>query len=180
MGMTGVSYRFGNTCHINQINALEDFFGPLLGFAALATVLQFATFGYCIRVYINSLLHDDPQSDVSSGLPTYSGSIKTVTAKAAYRRVRKVIELQWRGMIIVLIIVANVIFFSVVFVTLDEEEGGKASLLSKAEPWLLCLVMNPGNKNACLDKTKGLVVDPNMVLAVLIILSVCPEPRNHL
>ena len=172
LGVTGVSYRFGTTCHINQEKALQDFFGPLLGFAAFATVLQFTTFGYCVRVYINSLLHDDPQSDVSSGLPTYSGSMKTVTARAAYRRVRKVVELQWRGMVIVLIIVANAIFFSVVFVTLDNVEGGKASLLHKAEPWLICLAMNPRNKSACLDKTKGLVVDPRTVLAVLIIFSV--------
>ena len=181
--VTGTSYRFGDTCHINHTKALDDYWGPLLAFAAVSTVLQFVTFGYCIKVYIRSLFEDSNNSisQVSSGgLPSYasrSGSIKTVTARQAYRRVQKVIALQWRGTVIVLIIIVNVVFLAVVFVQMDNTVTAAMHDLGKAEPWLLCLVMNEGNKNACLDKVKSaeLVTNEATVMAVLILLSVCPS-----
>jgi hypothetical protein len=180
LAITGTSYRFGNTCHINHQKALADYWGPLLGFAAASTILQFATFGYCIKVYIKSLFADDHHSNSqvsSSGLPSYSsraGSVKTVTAGQAYRRIRKVIALQWRGTVIVLIIIINVVFLSIIFVQMDNTVTAAMQDLGKAEPWLLCLVINGGNKSACLDKVKasGLVTNEATVMAVLILLSV--------
>ncbi|KAL6715922.1 hypothetical protein ACLMJK_006883 [Lecanora helva] len=177
--VTGISYRFGDTCHINHTKALDDYWGPLLAFAAISTVLQFTTFGYCIKVYIKSLFEDSNKSSSqasSGGLPSYtsrSGSIKTVTARQAYRRVQKVIALQWRGTVIVLIIIINVVFLAVVFVQMDNTVTAAVHHLEKAEPWLLCLVMNQGNKNACLDKVRSadLVTSEATVMAVLILLS---------
>jgi len=185
--VTGTSYRFGNTCHINHQKALDDYWGPLLAFAGISTVLQFATFGYCIKVYIRSLFNgsNNSTSQVSSnGLPTYSsraGSVKTVTAGQAYRRIRKVISLQWRGTVIVLIIIINVVFLAVVFVQMDNTVTAAMQDLGKAEPWLLCLVLNGGNKQPCLDQVKsaGLVTNERTVMAVLIILSVCAA-RPHI
>ena len=158
---------------------MDDYWGPLLAFAAISTVLQFSTFGYCIKVYIKSLFEDSNNSTSqasSGGLPSYasrSGSIKTVTARQAYRRIQKVIALQWRGTVIVLIIIVNVVFLAVVFVQMDNTVTAAVHHLEKAEPWLLCLVMNEGNKNACLDKVKGadLVTNEATVMAVLILLS---------
>ena len=180
--LTGVSYRFGDTCHINHAKALQDYWGPLLAFAAVSTILQFATFGYCIKVYIKSLFNDDSVTQASSGLPTHSsqsGSIKTVTAGQAYRRVKKVIGLQWRGTAIVLIIVINVVFLSIVFVQMDNTVVAALQSLDKAEPWLLCLVINGGDKTACLDEVKraGLVAREGTVMAALVLLSVS-EPRS--
>ncbi|KAL9077690.1 MAG: hypothetical protein Q9161_000062 [Pseudevernia consocians] len=45
--------------------------------------------------------------------------------------------------------------------------------LAKAEPWLLCLVVNGGDKNPCLDKVKqaGLVANEGTVMAALVLLS---------
>ena len=188
--VTGTSYRFGETCHINHTKALDDYWGPLLAFAAISTILQFATFGYCIKVYVKSLFEDNnySTSQVSSGgLPSYSsrsGSIKTVTAKQAYRRVQKVIALQWRGTVIVLIIIVNVVFLAVVFVQMDNTVTAAVQHLERAEPWLLCLVLNQGNKEACLDKVKAgkLVTNEATVMAVLIMLSVslvCPQMSGN-
>ena len=183
--LTGTSYRFGNTCHINHEKAISDYWAPLLAFAAVSTILQFVTFGYCIKVYIRSLFHDsnNVSSQMSSGaLPSYasrSGSIKTVTAGQAYRRIKKVIALQWRGTLIVLIIIINVVFLAVVFVQMDNTVTAAMQNLQKAEPWLLCLVINQGNKSACLNEVKSadLVTNEATVMAVLILLSVCP--LNH-
>lgn len=171
LAVTGVSMRFADTCHINHSNALGEFWGPLLAVAGAAAVLQVATFGYCIRVYIKSLLSDDTTSDNSSGLPSYNGSLRTLTAKQAYRRVWRVIELQWRSIALVLVIIMDNVFFAIIFVSIDNSTQATLHDIRKAEPWLLCLIVNGGNKNACLDKTRGMAISETTVLAVLILLS---------
>ena len=176
LAVTGVSYRFGDTCHINHNQALADYWSPILFFGAAATILQFATFGYCVRVYIRAYLNDDVHStsENRSQLPSHNGSIKTVTTRQAYQRVKKVIGLQWRGMVIVIIIIVNVIFLAVVFVSMDNSVQAARANLGKAEEWLLCLVMHPTDKNACLDQVASadLVQNEATVMAVLIMMSV--------
>ena len=178
--VTTTSYRFGNTCHINHDKAIQDYWGPLLAFAAISTILQFFTFGYCIRVYIRALLNDstvNSQSQVSSGgLPSYTsraGSVKTLTPGQAYRRIRKVIALQWRGTVIVLIIIVDVVFLAVVFVQMDNTVASALKNFSKAQPWLLCLMLSQGDKSACLSKVReaDLVTNEAIVIAVLFVLS---------
>lgn len=41
--VTGVSFRFGDVCHVNSANSMKDFWGPLLAIAGAATVVQLAT-----------------------------------------------------------------------------------------------------------------------------------------
>lgn len=43
MGVTGVSVRFGDYCLVNHDRALDTFWGPILGFAAVTTCLQLST-----------------------------------------------------------------------------------------------------------------------------------------
>lgn len=96
-----------------------------------------------------------------------------MTPRMAYRRVRRVIELQWRGIAIVVLIITDVIFFSVVFVFMDNNEAAVTADLARAQPWLLCLVSAQGKKNQCLPLAAPLVVNEATVMAVLILLSVC-------
>ena len=172
LSITGVSYRFGETCHINHEKSLGNFWAPMLAFAGMATILQFATFGYCIRVYIRSLLNTDTSTGNSSGLPSYHGSVRTVTPRAAYRRVQKVIALQWRGIVIVLIIIIDVVYFSVIFVYMDNTSISELRDYKKFEPWVICLVLSRGDKNQCLAEASGLAVNEAAVMAVLILLGV--------
>ena len=162
---------YQDTCHINHKNSLAGFWIPLLVFAGLTVIIQFVTFGYCIKVYFASLA-DDSNTTESSGLPSYTNSVRTVSPRQAYRRVRRVLELQWRGIAIVVLIITDVIFFAVVFVYLDNNEAAVLTDESRAEPWLLCLLENNGNKNKCLDLAGVLVVNEATVMAVLILLSV--------
>jgi hypothetical protein len=173
LSLTGVSYRFGNVCHINHKNNIQDFWGPLLAFSAAALLLQLFTLAYCMKVYLKNLVDDKPTTDTSSALPSYSGSVRTVqTARAAYRRVRKVIQLQWRGVAVVLLVIADVIFFAVVFVTMDNGSQVNAGDTQKALPWLTCLVLSGGQKNECLPHAKDVVERESVVLAVLILIGV--------
>jgi hypothetical protein len=176
---SGVSFRFGDTCHINHKNSLADFWIPLLVFAALTVIIQFATFGYCIKVYLASLA-DDSTTTNSSGLPSYTNSIKgTITPRQAYRRVRRVIELQWRGIAIVLLIVADVVFFAIIFVFMDDIETNMLKDPTKSLKWLTCLVENQGDKDKCLSFAASLVVNEATVLAVLVLLSVSHLLGHH-
>ncbi|KAK0657508.1 hypothetical protein B0T16DRAFT_318638 [Cercophora newfieldiana] len=167
---SGFSFRFGSTCHINHKNSLADLWIPLLVFAGLTIIIQFATFGYCIKVYLASLA-DNSSSTEGSGLPSYTNSIRTMTPKQAYRRVRRVIELQWRGIAIVLIIITDVIFFSIVFVFQDNTVEAVKRDSSIASEWITCLFFNGGKKDLCLDKASPLVVNMPTVGAVLFLLA---------
>jgi hypothetical protein len=172
LSLTGVSYRFGTVCHINHTNGLQVFWGPLLAFAAASLIIQGITFGYCIQVYIRALLDDNPTTDVSSGLPSYSGSVRTRTARQAFKRVRKVIQLQWRGLSVVLVIIAEVIFFAVVFVSMDNNLISTEANPEKSRPWLTCLARTGGKKKDCLHLARDLVEREATILAVLICLAV--------
>jgi hypothetical protein len=140
-------------------------------FAGLTVIIQFSTFGYCIKVYLASL-SDSSTTTNSSGLPSYSNSMITVTPRQAYRRVRRVIQLQWRGIAIVILIITDVIFFSVVFVLMDNNQIAVANSRQKSTEWLFCLVLHPNDKNECLYLADELVISQATVAAVLFLLSV--------
>lgn len=168
---SGVSFRFGNTCHINHENSLADLWIPLLVLAGLTIIIQFATFGYCIKVYLASLA-DNSASTEGSGMPSYTNSIRTMTPRQAYRRVRRVIQLQWRGIAIVILIIADVIFFSIIFVFQDNTVQSVKANPDSALDFLMCLIRNANAKDKCLNEAKVLVVNQATVGAVLLLLAV--------
>ncbi|KAM3088373.1 hypothetical protein ACMFMG_000018 [Clarireedia jacksonii] len=168
---SGVSFRFGNTCHVNHKDSLADFWIPLLVFSGATVVMQFITFGYCIKVYLASLSDTSSTTEGSGVLPSYTNSIRTISPRQAYRRVRRVIELQWRGITIVLLIVADVIFFAIVFVFMDDLATNILKDPTKAQVWLTCILRTGGDKNQCLPLASNLVVNEATVAAVLVLLS---------
>lgn len=176
MIFSGVSFRFGDTCHINHKNSLADFWIPLLVFSGATVIIQFVTFGYCIKVYLASLADSSNTTEISGVLPSYTKSLRTVSPRQAYRRVRRVIELQWRGIAIVLMIVTDVVFFAIVFVFMDDLETNIIKDPTKAEQWLTCLVRTAGDKVTCLPLAQDLVVNEATVGAVLVLLSVSVLP----
>lgn len=157
---------------------MADFWIPLLTFAGITLVMQFATFGYCIKVYLASL-NDDATTTENSGLPSYAPSSRaTVSPRQAYRRVRRVIELQWKGISIVLLIIADVIFFAVVFVYMDNTNEQLREDKRKPLPWVICLLGNKGVKDKCAAEASKLVINQATVMAVLVLLSVSPSVHD--
>ncbi|EME44218.1 hypothetical protein DOTSEDRAFT_71900 [Dothistroma septosporum NZE10] len=172
--ITGVSFRFGSACHVNHKNSMGDFWGPLLAMAGGAAMLQIGTFGYCIHVYLKNLWSDQPDTSTnasSNGGTSRVGSVRAQTARAVYRRLKKVLWLQWRGICIVSIILIDVIFFSIVFVYLDGMQQSAVNDLVKVTPWLLCLARNPSDKDMCLHLVDGWLVNESVVAAVLFMLA---------
>lgn len=171
--VTGVSFRFGEVCHVNSANSMKDFWGPLLAIAGAAMVVQLATFVYCIKVYLQNMWSDDKtETQSSAGLPSYTTSVRTRSARVVYRRVRKVVWLQWRGITIVVFILVDVIFFSVVFIYLNSVSGNAVNNIEKAMPFLLCLITNPTKLDKCYSFGQDLFVNQSTVVAILIMLSV--------
>ena len=117
-------------------------------------------------------MDDKATTDSSSALPQYSRSFTTISARQTYRRVKKVVQLQWKGACVVLLIIGEVIFFSVVFVSMDNGAQIKGQVVEQAVEWGTCLFFNGGNKNECLPLAKPLVKPESLVLAVLICLGV--------
>jgi hypothetical protein len=117
-------------------------------------------------------MDDSSSTQNSSSLPSYTNSVRTIrSARQAYRRVRKVLSLQWRGIFVVILIIADVVFFSIVFVSMDNDNQNAKKDPSVAKPWLVCLVINSGDKNKCLDLAKDLVMSEATIMAVLVLLS---------
>ncbi|KAI9735679.1 MAG: hypothetical protein M1834_001695 [Cirrosporium novae-zelandiae] len=170
LSLTGFSYRFGQTCHVNHHLGIQDFWGPLLAFCGASAILQIASLIYCVKVYLKSLMEDSPTTETSA-LPSYTNSARSVTARQTYRRVRRVIQMQWRGLAIVLIIIADVTFFSIVFLKMDNSSKHSTSNMEKAVPWLECLIMTKGNKNKCMSKASDLMINEATLIAVLVLLS---------
>jgi hypothetical protein len=167
---SGVSFRFGATCHVNHENSLADFWIPLLIFAGATVIITFATFGYCIKVYLAALGSDEDATGTSS-LPTHAQSVSTMTRGQAYRRVRRVISLQWRGIAIVLIIITDVIFFSIIYVFQDNVIQDVTHNPKIGEAWAKCLMGSSGNRDSCLDEASELVVPLSTITAVLVLLT---------
>lgn len=44
LSLTGVSFRFGESCHINSRNGIQTYWGPMLAVAAASIVTQSITF----------------------------------------------------------------------------------------------------------------------------------------
>lgn len=167
---SGVSFRFGSTCHINHKNSLAVLWIPLLLFAGMTVVCTFATFGYCIRVYLSSLADSAEWTEGSQS--AYTDSVRTMTPRLAYRRIRRVIALQWRGITLVLIIITDVVFFSVIFVFQDNIVQQVADNPRKAQEWIGCLIAHSGDKTACFEEASKIVVNESTVAAVLLLLTV--------
>ncbi|EGX51971.1 hypothetical protein TWF173_010749 [Orbilia oligospora] len=169
LAVTGVSQRFGNTCHINTKNGLGTFWGPLLAVAAAAIVIQFVTFGYCINVYLRSLFEDAPSTE--GGSVSYSNSRISATYTQALRRVKRVIAMQWRGILVVIVVIVDVIVFATVFLQFEGTTEKTPANISRAGEWLECLILNGGDKNKCLSEGEKMVVPEATAAAVLFLLS---------
>ncbi|KAM3420352.1 hypothetical protein BST61_g3633 [Cercospora zeina] len=171
--LTGVSFRLGSACHVNHAHSINVFWGPLTAMAGIAGILQIITLFYCGHVYMRNLWSDEPDvsTATSEGLSSFQGSTHTKTARAIYRRLKRVLWLQWRGICIVTIILVDIIFFTIVFIRMDTLQNGAKNNYTQVVPWLACLASNPTDKNQCLHLVSDFVVTEPAVAAVLFMLS---------
>ncbi|KAK2871891.1 hypothetical protein FQN49_002728 [Arthroderma sp. PD_2] len=171
--LTGVSYRFGNVCHINHDKSLADFWGPILAIAGASLLIHLITLLYCTQVYIRSVFEDKPTTDSSSAFPSYSGSVTTLTSRQAFKRVKHVMKMQWRGIAVVTVVMAYAIFFTVVFLDLDNSVEKTPENIKKSAPWLLCLIKTKGDIGQCTREGPQTGPSEGLIFATLLLLTFC-------
>jgi hypothetical protein len=97
-------------------------------------------------------------------------SAKSQRGRVIYRRLKSVLYLQWRGMLIVTIVLVDVIFFAVVFVYLDKLEESMLHDYKRVLPWVVCLIENKGDRNPCFRYShKWLISEPTIGAMLLMI-----------
>ncbi|KAM5443684.1 hypothetical protein MferCBS31731_001458 [Microsporum ferrugineum] len=173
--LTGVSYRFGNVCHINHDRSIADFWGPILAISGASLLVHLITLLYCMQVYIRSVFEDKPPTDTSSAFPSYSGSVTTLTYRQTFKRVKHVMKMQWRGIAVVLVVMAYAIFFTCVFLDLDHSVENTPENVEVVKPWILCLASTKGDVKYCLHEHQGHLRGPSegLIFAVLLLLTFC-------
>lgn len=98
-------------------------------------------------------------------------SAKSQRARVIYRRLKSVLYLQWRGMLIVTIVLVDVIFFAVVFVSLDKIEVSMLHDYTRVLPWVICLIENGGNRDQCFKFSHKWLISEPTIGAMLIMIS---------
>ncbi|GAM85998.1 hypothetical protein ANO11243_040080 [Dothideomycetidae sp. 11243] len=174
MSATGVSFRFGpGACHINHTHSIADFWAWLLVIAGCAITIQFGTMVFCFNVYLRNIWADEEPTTANTdpNIPSYTSSQRATTARAIYRRLKRVLWLQWRGLALVTLVMVDVVFFAVVFVYLDKSIAPTQSNIMRATPWVLCLIKNPSNPGQCLALGQKYLVSQSTIGAVLILLA---------
>ena len=140
--------------------------------------MQLRRFGYCLKIYLLQLWSDDSTpTENSSSLPSYTTSLRTQSARAVYRRVMKVVWLQWRGMAIVCAVVVDVVAFAVVFLELDRTQLSVTNGESGEETleWIMCIIKSGGDRSKCYSLADHFMVKESTIIAILILLSVSPQ-----
>ncbi|KKY15919.1 putative g protein-coupled receptor/secretin-like protein [Diplodia seriata] len=191
----GVSFRFGGYCHVNHTGSIPTYWAWLLAFGGLAFVLQLLTFAYCIKVYLQAALLRAPTHALSNsaassdGTGTGTGTGTTTdpaaarknsaaafsaqsrtrarAARAAARRVRQVLQLQWRSLAIVALAIFTTAFVCVVFIVLDNKQEKLALTNTEASvPWITCMILTRDNER-CLGETGPIVISQRITVATL-------------
>jgi hypothetical protein len=90
-----------------------------------------------------------------------------------------VLALQWRGIFVVVVILADVIFFSTVFLQFDGTTQKNETNTDHTMEWLVCMLRHDGQKNLCLEQASKLVVSEGTAFSVLFLLSVCSVRRRR-
>lgn len=144
--------------------------------------MRWCRFAYCLKIYLLHLWCDSsPPTENSASLPSYTTSLRTQSAKAVYRRVIKVVMLQWRGMVIVCFLVCCVVAFAVVFIKLDQTQtditNGKSG--EKTLEWIMCIIESEGDRGKCYPLANDFTVKESTVVAILILLSVSDRISFH-
>lgn len=194
-GVTGVSYRLINTCSPNPHDSFLTWFGWLIAFACLGAFIQFCTTGFCLVIYARSLfVHSNANSptatkssnnsdaaaspDATKATPTKKISTKNL----AWKRVQKVLQLQWRSIVLSITVTVVAAYAGIVYVVMTRTAAQDANP-KQAEDilnWSDCLVYNEGDKSQCLGLAKPLRLGPNQVIAALIMASVSIRHRSNL
>lgn len=166
---TGFSFRMGQTCFPNHENAIITFWVWLVAFAATGFLLQVATTGYCVWVYMRSIRRGN------QGHQNPTENRRANRKSETWANVKRIFLLQWRNILVsILTIVGSIAFFIVFWVEDDKlrrifHDPGNIDLVQR---WMSCQTLLSDDKEECKNYVKDLTVPQASVLTSLILASV--------
>jgi hypothetical protein len=178
---TGASYRTGQTCLTNHENSIATFWVWLVAFSGMAFILSIVTIVYCVWIYIRSTRRQhgadaaNRNGMVENGGAVGGGTPMAITTLQHWRKIQQLVSLQWRNIVVSILVVFETIYFVTVFWAQDIKLGNvstKANDMQASKKWSACLVLTAGDKDACLQYANGLMVPRTTILASLILASV--------
>jgi hypothetical protein len=176
---TGVSYRTGQTCLTNHENSIATFWVWLVAFSGIAFILSIVTLGYCVWVYVKSVRKDRSPGFGSGGLENGGavggGNPMAMTTLQHWRKIRQLILIQWRNILVSMLVIVEAVYFVTVFWAQDIKLGNvstRADDQTISRTWSACLVLTGGDKLACMEYANGLMVPRTTIIASLILASV--------
>ena len=169
LSVSGVQYTFGRICYIIPNHDRATFWGPLLGIAIASLLLQIITVIYCVALIVRPYINYQKLRWYG-----YTYSIHDAHSLGAQRTassVRKILQMQWRPILITLLILIYVVYLAAVFMQLRQFHDYPAEA---RHSWFECLASSHGNKFSCLSLTEPLGPSEPKLLAVLYMLIVSP------
>lgn len=132
-----------------------------------------SSFFFVLKVYLQEFrsgARNTHEDSLASSLPTPDAA--TQKRREVYKRVTKVIQLQWRSLAIAVLVLIIIVLLSVVFIVVDAETLAAAHDSTLVLPWALCLVENQGNRDKCLKDVHGLAPNESLLIGTLLMLSI--------
>lgn len=125
---------------------------------------------------------NDPSSTDNTGssptTPAYSSkqppSSHFGSKRLAWRRVHRVLAMQWRSIVLSLLIIIECVYFGAVYVAQVRvsKDAAQPQHIAQLEKWVLCLVGSVGDKDKCLPLAAPLGIGEEVVVASLFIAAV--------
>ena len=135
-------------------------------------LITITSFFFVLKVYLQKY-RDEGRNNPQESLPTsLTPSENTARRRRdVYKRITKVLQLQWRALTIAILVLIIIVLLSVVFILVDSETLAAAHNAELILPWEICLVQTAGDAAACLKYVHGLAPNEALLMATLVILS---------
>jgi hypothetical protein len=171
--VTGVSYRLGTTCLPGRKYPFLTYLGWLMAFGILALLLQLATTGYCLWIYLREAIRGTPgRSNTRSGTGRFGPGVSSAShgnemttsstrresatptmRKATWRKTKIILITQWRSILLSVHVAMITVLYGCLFAVQEAKfvriENGTED--SRLVEWATCVIINRLNPEPCRD-----------------------------
>lgn len=177
LSICGVQYTFGRICYLIPNHDQAVFWWPLLSVSITSLVLQVATIAYCVAKTVRPWFH---YCKIRwSGVQPSDDEERLISSLHTASKVRKVVQMQWRAILITFLVMAYVCYLAAVLMQLHRFDQYPASA---RHAWFKCLASPKGDTDSCSSLARALGPNEPELFAVLYMLEVsvsspgrCPE-----
>ncbi|PTU24608.1 hypothetical protein P175DRAFT_0426348 [Aspergillus ochraceoroseus IBT 24754] len=172
--VSGVSYQVGKICSINIDKSTESLWAPLLAVASASLILQLLIMAHCIHRVLDpfgnmfKFLFTCRRARVRASVELPPELAEQPSARQVCSRIRRILQLQWRAIAIVCLIIFHVAFLAGALLRVGTPADYS---LEQVTPWLVCLMTSHGESEPCLSEASGLGPSQGTALAAWILLS---------